>query len=153
MAAHWPAEPSCSGGGAVRRHSSGSPGARIAGAVAVGLLADLPVPSRDPREIHRAVDEVLSRPEFRPAARSLLDQAWTWLITKLGQLLASLTTTAAGSIIGLVLFIVILALLALVAARFARTMSRSPELDTAIVATPQRSAAEWRVEAESHEMA
>jgi hypothetical protein len=122
-------------------------------AIAVGWLLDLPAPQRDPQEIHRAVDQVLSRPEFRSAARPLLDQVWTWLVTKLGELLASLGTTTAGSIIGSVVFVVILALLALAAARFARTMTRSPEVDAAIAAVPRRGAAEWRAEAESHEAA
>lgn len=117
------------------------------------LLADLPAPSRDPGQIHRAVDDVLARPEFQPAARPLLDRIWSWIVTRLGELLASLTTTAAGSIIGLAIFALILLLLGLLAARFVRTMSRSPEVAAAVVATPRRSAAEWRAEAETHEAA
>jgi hypothetical protein len=153
MAPHPPAEPGRRLGGAPGRLGSGPPRRRVPAAIAAGLLVDLPAQERDPQEIHRAVNEVLSRPEFRPAARPLLDQIWTWLVTRLSELLASLTTTTAGSIIGLVLFIVILALLALVATRFARTMNRSPAVDAAIAATPRRSAAEWRAETESHEVA
>ncbi len=139
MAAHQPAEP---------------PGRGVGAAAALaGLLLDLPAPRRDPSEIHRAVEEVLSRPEFRPAARPLLDRIWTWVMARLGELLASLTATTAGSLIGLVLFAAILALLAVLAVRFARTMSRSPEVEAAIVAAPRRSAAAWRAEAEAHEAA
>src|SRR6266540_2818720 len=127
------------------------PGRRLAAVITAGFMLDLPAPARDPREVHRAVDEVLSRPEFRPASRPLLDRIWTWLLTHLGELLAGLTSTTAGSIIGLVLFVVILALLALLAVRFARTMSTSPEVGAAIVVTPQRGAAEWRADAEAHE--
>jgi hypothetical protein len=118
-----------------------------------GVVLDLPVPSRDPSQVHRAVDEVLSRPEFRPAARPLLDRIFTWVLARLGELLASLTATTAGSIIGVVLFVAILVVLALLATRFARTMSRSPEVKAAVVTLPRRSAAEWRAEAEAHERA
>jgi predicted lipid-binding transport protein (Tim44 family) len=129
------------------------PGARIAAAITAGFLVDPPAPSRDPGQVHRAVEEVLARPEFRPAARPLLDRIWTWIVTLLGGLLADLTATTAGSIIGLALFAVILILLGLLAARFIRTMSRSPEVEAAVVARPQRSTAEWRAEAEAHEAA
>jgi hypothetical protein len=163
MAAHRRAEPPGRGVlGAVRRGAGslpargrlGRPRNRTAALAAlVGLPLDLPAPRRDPSEIHRAVDEVLSRPEFRPAARPLLDRIWTWVLARLGELLASLTSTTAGSVIGLVLFAAILALLAVLATRFARTMSRSPEVKAAIVAAPRRSAAAWRAEAEAHEAA
>jgi Domain of unknown function (DUF4129) len=120
---------------------------------AVGFLADLPAPSRDPGQIHRAVDEVLARPEFRPAAQPLLDRIWSWIVTRLGELLASLQATTAGSLIGLAIFVLILLVLGLLAARFVRTMSSSPEVAAAVVATPRRSVAEWRGEAEAHEAA
>src|SRR6266508_3478927 len=87
------------------------------------------------------------------AAQPLLDRIWTWIVTSLGELLAELTASTAGSIIGLVVFLVILAVLGVLAVRFVRTMSRSPEVAAAIVSIPQRSAAEWRAEAEAHEAA
>jgi Domain of unknown function (DUF4129) len=123
------------------------------GALMAGVVLDLPAPSRDPSQVHRAVDEVLSRPEFQPAARPLLDRIWTWVLARLGELLASLTATTAGSVIGVALFVAILVLLALLATRFARTMSPGPEVDAAIVSPPRRSAADWRGEAETHERA
>ena len=126
---------------------------RVAAAVMAGVVLDLPAPSRDPSEVHRAVEEVLSRPEFRQAARPLLDRILTWVLAGLGELLASLTATAAGSIIGVALFVAILVVLALLATRFARTMSRSPEVAAAIVSLPRRSAADGRAEAEAHERA
>src|SRR6266511_557642 len=141
MATHQPAEPSLGRG-------AGPAGRRLAAVVAAGFLADLPAPSRDPGEIHRAVNEVLARREFRSAAQPLLDRIWTWIVTSLGELLAELTASTAGSIIGLVVFLVILAVLGVLAVRFVRTMSRSPEVAAAIVSIPQRRAAEWRAEAE-----
>src|SRR6266542_53909 len=56
---------------------------RLALAGAPVLLLDLPAPTRAPQQVHRAVQEVLSRPEFRPAARSLLSRVWTWLLAGL----------------------------------------------------------------------
>src|SRR6266508_4274462 len=108
MATHQPAEPSLGRG-------AGPAGRRLAAVVAAGFLADLPAPSRDPGEIHRAVNEVLARREFRSAAQPLLDRIWTWIVTSLGELLAELTASTAGSIIGLVVFLVILAVLGVVA--------------------------------------
>jgi hypothetical protein len=122
-----------------------------AGVVAAGLLVDLPAPSRGPGEIHRAVDEVLARREFRPAAQPLLDRIGSWVLTRLGELLAALGATTAGSIIGLAVFAMILIVLGLLTARFVRTMSRSPEVAAVVVGGPRRGAAEWRAEAEAHE--
>jgi hypothetical protein len=134
------------------RQRTDPPGRLGVGSVA-GLLADLPAPSRDPGQIHRAVDEVLARREFRPATRPLLDRIWSWIAARIGELLATLTATTAGSIIGLAIFALILLVLGLLAARFLRTMSRSPEVAAAVADVPRRSAAEWRAEAEAHEAA
>src|SRR6266542_2237225 len=78
MATHQPAEPSLGRG-------AGPAGRRLAAVVAAGFLADLPAPSRDPGEIHRAVNEVLARREFRSAAQPLLDRIWTWIVTTDGE--------------------------------------------------------------------
>jgi hypothetical protein len=126
-------------------------GRRLAVVVTAGFLGDLPAPSRDPEQVHRAVDEVLARPEFRPAAEPLLDRIWWWIVAHIGELLANLTHSRAGSIIGLAIFALILIVVGLLAARFVRTMSRSPEVAAAVAAIPRRSAAEWRAEAEAHE--
>jgi len=126
---------------------------RLALAGAPVLLLDLPAPTRAPQQVHRAVQEVLSRPEFRPAARSLLSRVWTWLLAGLSELIGLLTTTTGGSIVGLALFAVLVVLIVLVATRFARGMSRSPEVAAAVASPPHRSAADWRAEADSHERA
>jgi uncharacterized protein DUF4129 len=127
-------------------------GLRLMAAVAAVVPRDLPAPSRDPDQIHRAVHDVLSRPEYRPPARPLLARIWSFLFEKLGDLLGGLGETT-GTIIGVVVFAAILALLAVLATRFIRSMSRSPELDAAVVVGPRRDAAEWRAEAEAHEAA
>lgn len=128
-------------------------GFRLMAAVAAVVPRDLPAPSRDPDQIHRAVQEVLSRPEYRQPARPLLERIWSFLLERLAALLAGLGATTAGTIIGILVFVAILVLLAVLATRFIRTMSRSPELDAAVVVGPRRDAAEWRAEAEAHEAA
>jgi hypothetical protein len=134
---------------------------RPARALAIGLasvlapagLLDLPVPTRDPDQVRRAADEVLSRPEFNQAARPLLARIWAWVLGRLAELLAALVGTSAGSIVGLLLFLLILAAVATVAVRFTRGMTRDPEVAAAIPSKPRRSAEEWRSRAEAHERA
>ncbi len=122
-------------------------GIRLTGALAPVVMLDPPTPTRDPDQVHRAADEVLSRPEFREAARPLLSRIWAWLLGHLG------VGTSAGSLIGLLLFLLILAAVTVLAARFARGMTRDPEVAAAIPSAPRRGAGEWRVEAEAHERA
>ncbi len=125
----------------------------LAGALMPASLLDPPAPTRDPDQVHRAAGEVLSRPEFREAARPLLSRIWSWVLERLAELLAALAGTSAGSIVGLLLFLLILAAVAAVAVRFARGMTRDPEVAAAIPSEPGRSAEEWRSRAEAHERA
>jgi hypothetical protein len=126
---------------------------RLACALTPTAFLDPPVPTRDPDQVHRTADEVLSRPEFRQAARPLLSRLWDWALERLGELLVALVGTSAGSLIGLLLFLLILAAVAALAVRFARGMTRDPEVAAAIPTAPRRSAEEWRAEAEAHERA
>lgn len=125
----------------------------LASALMPASLLDPPAPTRDPDQVHRAAGEVLSRPEFREAARPLLSRIWSWVLGRLAELLAALVGTSAGSIVGLLLFLLILAAVAAVAVRFARGMTRDPEVAAAIPSEPGRSAEEWRSRAEAHERA
>ncbi|HZD70608.1 MAG TPA: DUF4129 domain-containing protein [Actinomycetes bacterium] len=128
-------------------------GIGLARALAPAAALGPPVPTRDPEQVHRTAREVLSRPEFREAGRSLLSRVWTWLLAHVGELVAALIGTSAGSIVGLLLTLLILAAVAALAVRFARGMTRDPELAAAIPGAPGRSAEDWRVEAEAHERA
>jgi hypothetical protein len=130
-----------------------APGMGLTGVLAPSSLLDLPTSTRDPDQVHRAADEVLSRPEFREAARPLLSRIWSWVLERLAELLAALVGSAAGSIVGLLLFLLILAAVTVVAVRFARGMTRDPEVAAAIPPEPRRSAEEWRSRAEAHERA
>jgi Domain of unknown function (DUF4129) len=117
------------------------------------LAGDLPAPTRDPERVREAVREVLARPEFRPPDRSLLQRAFDWLLEQAGRLLAELGASGAGGIIGLAVLVLALLGIGLLAARFSRGMTPSPEVRAAIPGAPRRPAADWRAEAEAHERA
>jgi hypothetical protein len=119
-------------------------------ALAVG---DLPAPARDPERVREAVREVLARPEFRPPDRTLLQRAFDWLLEQAGRLLAELGASGAGGILGLAVLALALLGIGLLAARFSRGMTPSPEVRAAVPGAPRRPAADWRAEAEAHERA
>jgi Domain of unknown function (DUF4129) len=122
----------------------------LAPAAAAG---DLPAPTRDPDRVREVVREVLARPEFRPPDRTLLQRALDWLLEQAGRLLAELGASGAGGIVGLAVLALALLGVGLLAARFSRGMTASPEMRAAVRAAPRRPAADWRAEAEAHERA
>jgi Domain of unknown function (DUF4129) len=136
----------------VRRRAS-APRTAVGRALASAVLLDLPVSDRNPDEVHRAAREVLSRPEFRAAGRSLFARVLDWVLGHLADLIAALIGSSAASIVGLILTLLILGAVAAVAIRFARGMSSDPEVAAAIPSAPRRGAEEWRAEAEAHERA
>jgi len=111
------------------------------------------VPVRDPRQVREVVHEVLSRPEFRPPQRSLTERVLDWVLEGIGRLLAALGGSGAGGIVGLVLLALVLVGVGVLAARFSRGLTPSPEVAAAVPGGRRRSAAEWRAEAEAHERA
>ena len=108
-------------------------------------------PGSDPERVHRVVREVLSRPEFRPPERSLLERAVDWALEVIGRLLGALAGSGAGGIVGLLLLALVLAGVGLLAARFSRGLTPSPEVAAALPGVRRRSAAEWRAEADARE--
>ena len=122
-------------------------------AAALALAGDLPAPTRDPERVREAVREVLARPEFRPPDRTLLQRAWDWLFEQAGRLLAELGASGAGGIVGLAVLALALLGIGLLAARFSRGMTRSPEVRAAVAGARRRPAADWRAEAEANERA
>jgi hypothetical protein len=112
---------------------------------------ELRVPTRDPDQVREVTHEVLSRPEFRPPERSLLEQVVDWVLELIGRLLAALGGSGAGGIVGLVLLALVLAGVGVLAARFSRGLTPSPEVTAAVPGGRRRSAAEWRAEAEAQE--
>jgi hypothetical protein len=111
----------------------------------------LRVPVREPEQVREVVREVLSRPEFRPPERSLMERVVDWVLEMIGRLLAALGGTGAGGIVGLILLALVLAGVGVLAARFSRGLTPSPEVAAAVPGGRPRSAAEWRAEAEAHE--
>jgi Domain of unknown function (DUF4129) len=122
-------------------------------ALARGQGGDLRVPVRDPDQVREAVREVLSRPEFRPPARSLTERIFDWVLELVGRLLAALGGSGAGGIVGLVLLALVLVAAGVLAARFSRGLTPSPEVAAAVPGGRRRAAAEWRAEAEALERA
>jgi hypothetical protein len=124
---------------------------------AVGLVGqeqgggELRVPVRDPGQVREVVREVLSRPEFRPPERSLIERVYEWVLEMIGRLLAALGGSGAGGIVGLVLLALVLVGVGILVARFSRGLTPSPEVAAGVPAGRRRSAAEWRAEAEAHE--
>jgi Domain of unknown function (DUF4129) len=114
---------------------------------------DLPVPEHDPAEVHETTRRVLRRPEFQPAQRSPVEIAWDWVMEQLGILLGLLAAGGAGSVVGLVVVLLVMAAVFLLILRFSRGITRDPAVAAALPAVPRRSGAEWRAEAEAHERA
>jgi hypothetical protein len=128
--------------------------APLTGVVAQGQgRGELRVPDRDPEQVREVVREVLSRPEFRPPHRSLTERLVDWVLELIGRLLAALGGSGAGGIVGLVLLALVLVGVGVLAARFSRGLTPSPEVAAAVPAGRRRSAAEWRAEAEAQERA
>jgi hypothetical protein len=114
---------------------------------------ELRVPDRDPQQVREVVREVLSRPEFRPPHRSLTERLFDWVLEVIGRLLAALGGSGAGGIVGLLLLALVLVGVGVLAARFSRGLTASPEVAAAVPGGRRRSAAEWRAQAETQERA
>ena len=127
-----------------------APAAGLVLALAQGR-GELRAPDRDPQQVREVVREVLSRPEFRPAHRSLTERVFAWVLEVIGRLLAALGGSGAGGIVGLLLLALVLVGVGVLAARFSRGLTPSPEVAAAVPGGRRRSAAEWRADAEAQE--
>jgi hypothetical protein len=114
---------------------------------------DPQVPVQDPDQVREVVHEVLSRPEFRPAERSLVERIYDWVLEAIGRLLAALGGSGAGGIVGLILLALVLVGVGVLVARFSRGLTPSPEVAAAVPGIRRRSAAEWRADAAAQERA
>jgi Domain of unknown function (DUF4129) len=120
-------------------------------ALPVLVATRLPVPERDPEQVRDTVREVLARPEYQTRPPSPANRVTEWLLDRLADVLAGLTGSGPGSLIGLVLFVAILAGVGVLIVRFARGITRDPELAAAVPAAPLRPQADWLAEAERRE--
>ncbi len=106
----------------------------------------------DPDEVRRTAEEILSRPEYREPQPSLLDRALSAITDFLGRSFAALTGGGAGSIIGLVITALVLALALWLLAKALRTSWSRPPRGDAVGVVQGTSApddpAVWDAEAE-----
>jgi hypothetical protein len=109
----------------------------------------LPPPDRTGEDIGRHIDEILSRPEFRPPSRSLLQRIFDFVAEVVSDLLSTVVGGGRGSLIGLVLVIAFIGALIAIWVRFVPTMSRDPSTrgDGGDVER-RRPATDWNAEAD-----
>lgn len=110
-------------------------------------------PAVDAERVRRAVEEVLSRPEYAEAAPSLVARARAWLAEQLGRLLDALLSAGQASLLGTVLLVAFVAVAALLVARYLSGVRRDPAAEAAVGGPVGRTAGEWRAEADEHERA
>lgn len=111
----------------------------------------LPVPEHSAEDARRAADRILSRASFREPEPSLVERLRDWVFEGLGRLLSRVLEGAPGSPIGWIAVTVVVAVLVVLAVRFARGVVRDPEHDAASPPRARRAAAEWRAEASALE--
>jgi len=119
----------------------------------MGARLVLPPPQHDPDDVRRALDDVLSRPELRPEPRSLLDQLRDWVLDRLGEVIEALLEGGAGSVLGWLVVVLLLAGAGVAVARLARGMRPDAAAPRPSVLPSGRSAAEWLAEAAALEQA
>lgn len=128
---------------------------------AVGLVvSDRPTageaPALEPfggtaKQVDRAVDEVLARPEFRQARPNVVARAQAWVAEQIERLLLAASGGGRGAVVvGIIAFSGLLALAAS-ALRFARGVTSDGGRTRRSSPVPARTSAQWRTEAEGHE--
>jgi hypothetical protein len=127
--------------------------ALIASAFALALLpsgaaaSELPVPDRDPETVRRLADDILSRPEFRRPQPSLFDRVMNWISDRIASVFDALGGGGSNALSWIVLVVAaVAAIYALV--RIGRTVRRDPSVHEAVAVDVDRSAADWRAEAD-----
>jgi hypothetical protein len=138
-----------------RRPRAGIAAALAGLVVAVGSRAaatDLPAPQEGPAEARRRAVEILSRPEFRPPPRPLVQR----LLDALGDLMDRVLRGVGGGspVLAWMAVGVVAALLGVVLWRGVRALQRDPGSRGGVaVDGRRRPAADWRAEAAAHEAA
>lgn len=117
------------------------------------LLAGLPVPSREAGEIRDAARRVLARPEYQPPRRSVLGQAFDWVVEQFGGLFDALVGGGAASIVAWVVVAAAVVLVLVLATRVARGVTPSGVRSARGRVEVRRSAAAWREQARADEAA
>jgi len=111
---------------------------------------ELPPPNRSGEEIGRHIDEILSRPEFEEPPRTLYERIVDFVNELISETLGAVLGGGRGTVVGLVLLALLVATSVAVWVRFARTMSRDPDVrDTGATIDERRAARDWTSEADA----
>jgi hypothetical protein len=117
-----------------------------AASVAVGLTP----PDVEPERVRQTVDEVLSRPEYEPLEPGFLERGATWLEARIAELLAAVTGTGEGALIGWALLGLAVAVVAVLVVRFTRGVRRDPGAPGPLAGSVGRGPEEWARDAAEH---
>lgn len=130
-----------------------APAPRSGRTVGRSTAADLPIPRNDPARARKAADDVLARPEYRVPAPTLAARVQRWLANLFERVLAALAGGGGASFVAWGLLALGIAVVAVLAARFARGVTPDGGVPESSISAPLRTATDWRAEAEAHEQA
>lgn len=119
----------------------------------VDLTVALPPPAAGADAVRRAVAEVLARPEYAEATPSVAGRVRAWLADQLGRLLDAVLGTGQASLVGSLLLVAAVAVVVVLAVRFARSVRRDPGMAVGTAEGVGRAPADWMAEADGHERA
>jgi hypothetical protein len=94
---------------------------------------------------------VLTRPEYRENAPSLLRQLYELAQEWLGRFLEAVIGAGEQNLVGTIAVVALLGAVLLLVVRFLRGVRRDPGQDVALAVAPGKSPREWQAEAEEHE--
>lgn len=117
------------------------------------IAADLAVPRDDPARARQAADDVLARPEYRVSSPTLVERIQRWAADAIDRAIGALITGGGASVIAWGLLALAIAVVTILAARFARGVTPDAGVTSTSTHSPLRTSADWRVEAEAHERA
>lgn len=122
------------------------------------MLAQLPPPGHDPEEVRRLADEILSRSEFGPPRRGLIERIVRWILDRLADLFDEITpgdaqpgaTGGSNFLSSLILLVALVAVIAVVVVVIRRGgLRRKPKTDDDVEVDieERRSVSAWEREA------
>jgi predicted lipid-binding transport protein (Tim44 family) len=114
-------------------------------------VVELPSSTIEPGRARQAVADVLSRAEYAEAEPGLWARIEGEIARLLGELWMRLVGTGAGTLIGNVVLVLLVAAIAFAAWRLVRSLRRDATQEEPLAADVGRSAASWLEEAATHE--
>jgi hypothetical protein len=121
-----------------------------------GALAELPPPTGDaanPQGVRETADEITSRPEYQVPPKNIVERVQEAVGEWIGKVFTSLGQGGVSSAFGWIIVVLLIGVVAFFAFRVARTVQRDAAPPVEIDIEVQRSAPEWRSEAERFEAA